>query len=104
MKQLKKDNAGVIGLYYNDTPLICPLTPPVVLPGHMAGTAAIHQRHCNQLCPLFDATQENINGTKKEKLWNVFLCQKSYLVLPLNAPETAPKSSIITLGNENKAL
>lgn len=99
MKQLKKDNSGVIGLYYNDTPLVCPLTPPVVLPGQMAGTASIHQRACNELCPLFKISSYRSDQEKVDTI--VYLCHTTH---KLNAPETAPKSSIITLGNENKAL
>ena len=99
MKQLKKDNQGIIGLYYNDTPLVCPLTPPVLLPGQMAGTASVHQRHCNELCPLFKIETNGLN-TADNKF--ITLCQNKYTLR--SPPEQAPKSSIITLSNENKAL
>lgn len=99
MKQLKKDNNGITGLYYNDIPLICPLTPPVLLPGQMAGTANVHQRHCNDLCPLFKISSYKSDQEKFNTILS--LCNNMHY---LNAPEPAPKSSIITLSNENKAL
>ena len=54
-----KEEQGVNHLFKDKKMMFCCLASPMLMPGQVAGTVAVNQKPCSELCTAFEATESD---------------------------------------------